>query len=69
MEKLEVDQQYMENGDFGPFELGVFPELKYDLIRKGSFNGLRNNFVKFQVKGKNVLMKSFFSENIISKTE
>ncbi len=59
MKKLEVDQQYMETGDFGPFELGVFPEFKYDLIGKNGFDGLGNKSGKYQVKGRNILMNSF----------
>ena len=57
----------METGDFGPFELGVFPEFKYDLIGKNGFDGLGNKSGNLQVKGKNVLMNSFFSENTINK--
>lgn len=46
-EMLEDDRQSIMDGDFGPFELGVFPQPKYDLIGKDSFKGMGNKSGQF----------------------
>ena len=67
-EMFEDDRQSMMDGDFGPFQLGVFPQPKYDLIGKDSFKGMGNKFGQFHVKDKSILMNSFFvGENDLNK--
>lgn len=65
---LQSDGQDNLTEDFGPFELGVFPEPKYDLLGKGSFKGLGNQSGQFKIEAKDVLMNSFFiGENELNK--
>lgn len=67
-EMLADDARDIDDGDYGPFELGVFPQPEYDLIGKDSFKGLGNKFGQFQIKDKSIIMNSFFvRENALNK--
>lgn len=49
---LEENRLLIDDGDYGPFEIGVFPEPKYSLIGKGSFKGgdMRPESFKLKIK-------------------
>ena len=65
---LEESRGNIDDRDYGPFELSVFPEPKYGLIGKGSFKGVCYEIGKLQVKDKKILMSSFFvKENALNK--
>ncbi|WP_335975961.1 hypothetical protein [Gaetbulibacter jejuensis] len=65
---LETDKQMIGIGDFGPFEIGVFPVPKYDLLGKDSFKGLGSKGENYQIGDKTVIMNSFFvADNEINK--
>ncbi|WP_157358315.1 hypothetical protein [Winogradskyella sp. J14-2] len=65
---LENDKQLIGIGEFGPFEIGVFPVPKYELLGKNSFKGLGNKTEDFKVGNKTVVMNSFFvAKNDINK--
>ena len=67
-EMLDNDKQLIGVGELGPFELGVFPVPKYELLGKGSFKGLGNKNEDFKVGDKTVVMNSFFvAKNEINK--
>lgn len=67
-EMLNNDKQMIGIGDFGPFELGVFPVPKYELLGNDSFKGLGSKGDTFKVGGKTVVMNSFFvAKNNINK--
>lgn len=66
---LEDDIENMLEEDYGPFEMGVFPVPKYNLLGEDSFKGIGNKFGQFKVKDKIVLMNSFFvRENALNQT-
>jgi len=60
LEMLENDKQMIGLGDFGPFELGVFPVPRYDLIGKDSFKGLGNMPEDFITEDRKLVMNSFY---------
>lgn len=65
---LKQDQQDIDFGDSGPFQLGVFPQPKYDLIGKGSFKGVGVVAGQFEIKDRKIFMRSFFvKENSLNK--
>ncbi len=65
---LEDDIENMSDEDYGPFEMGVFPEPKYDLLGKDSFDGVGNKSGKYQMIDRSILMNSFFvSENALNR--
>ena len=65
---LEENRLLIDDGDYGPFEIGVFPEPKYSLIGKGSFKGGGYETGKFQIKDKKILMSSFFvKHNVLNQ--
>ena len=67
-EMLDNDKQLIGVGELGPFELGVFPVPKYELLGIGSFKGLGNKNEDFKLGDKTVVMNSFFvSKNEINK--
>lgn len=67
-EMLDNDKQLIGVSELGPFELGVFPVPKYELLGKESFKGLGNKNEDFKVGDKTVVMNSFFvSKNEINK--
>ena len=67
-EMLDNDKQLIGVGELGPFELGVFPVPKYELLREGSFKGLGNTNEDFKAGNKTVVMNSFFvAKNEINK--
>ncbi|MCX7546699.1 hypothetical protein OS188_01895 [Xanthomarina sp. F1114] len=67
-EMFNNDIKMIEIGDFGPFEIGVFPEPKYNLIGEASFKGLGNRSEEFKIKDKKILMNCFFvGENRLNK--
>ena len=67
-EMLNRDKQLIGIGEFGPFEIGVFPVPKYELLGKDSFKGLGNKNEDFKVGDKTVVMNSFFvAKNDINK--
>lgn len=59
-EMLQSDQAFIGIGDLGPFEIGVFPVPKYDLLGNNSFKGLGNRSEDFSIGSKNIVMNSFF---------
>lgn len=66
---LKNDLQLIGIGDFGPFEIGVFPVSNYDLIGKDSFKGLGNKNEEFLINDKKILMNCFFvGENELNKS-
>lgn len=68
MKMLKDDREDIDFGNFGPFQLGVFPQPKYDLIGKGSFKGVGVVSGEFEVKNRTVLMRGFFvKENALNK--
>lgn len=67
-EMLINDKQLIGIGEFGPFELGVFPVPKYELLGNDSFKGLGSKGKDYQVGNKTVIMSSFFvAKNNINK--
>ena len=67
-EMLNNDKQMIGIGEFGPFELGVFPVPKYELLGNDSFKGLGSKGEDYQVGNKTVVMNSFFvGKNEINK--
>ena len=67
-EMLNNDKQLIGVGELGPFELGVFPVPKYELLGEGSFKGLGNTNEDFKAGNKTVVMNSFFvAKNEINK--
>lgn len=67
-EMLDNDKQLIGVGELGPFELGVFPVPKYELLGEGSFKGLGNTNKDFKAGNKTVVMNSFFvAKNDINK--
>lgn len=54
------DKQLIGIGELGPFELGVFPVPKYELLGADSFKGLGNKSGDFQIGDKTIIMNSFF---------
>lgn len=68
IQMLVDDQKEIMEGDFGPFELGIFPEPKYHLLGKNSFRGLGSKGGQFKVNDKNIQMMSFFvGENTFNR--
>lgn len=61
-ELLKSDKEMIGIGEFGPFEIGVFPVPRYDIVGKESFKGLGNKSGDFHIKQRNILMNSFFIE-------
>lgn len=67
-EMLNNDKQLIGIGEFGPFEIGVFPVPKYELLGNDSFKGLGSKGEDFKVGNKTVIMNSFFvAKNEINK--
>ena len=67
-EMLNNDKQLIGVGELGPFELGVFPVPKYELLGNDSFKGLGNTNEDFKVGNKIVVMNSFFvAKNEVNK--
>ncbi len=67
-EMLNNDKLLIGVSGLGPFELGVFPVPKYELLGDGSFKGLGNTNEDFKAGNKTVVMNSFFvSKNEINK--
>lgn len=67
---LTNDKQLIGIGEFGPFEIGVFPVPKYELLGKGSFKGLGNKNEDFKVGEKAIVMNSFFiADNDINQKQ
>ena len=59
-EMFNSDKQLIGIGEFGPFEIGVFPVSKYELLGEGSFKGLGNKNEDFKAGDKTIVMNSFF---------
>ncbi|MDG4714374.1 hypothetical protein [Winogradskyella marincola] len=59
-EMFNSDKQLIGIGELGPFEIGVFPVPKYELLGEGSFKGLGNKNEDFKVGEKTIVMNSFF---------
>ncbi|WP_426430910.1 hypothetical protein ACPX19_00765 [Winogradskyella sp. HB-48] len=59
-EMLNNDKQLIGIGEFGPFEIGVFPVPKYELLGNDSFKGLGSKGEDFTVVDRTVVMNSFF---------
>lgn len=67
-EMLNNDKQMIGVGEFGPFELGVFPVPKYELLGNDSFKGLGSKGEDYKLGNKTVIMNSFFvAKNEINK--
>lgn len=67
-EMFNNDKQLIGIGEFGPFEIGVFPVPKYELLGNDSFKGLGSKGEDFKVDDKTVIMNSFFvAKNGINK--
>lgn len=60
-EMFNSDKQLIGIGELGPFEIGVFPVPKYELLGEGSFKGLGNKSEDFKVGEKTIVMNSFFA--------
>lgn len=59
-EMFNNDKQLLGIGELGPFEVGVFPAPKYELLGNDSFKGLGNKNEDFKVGDKTIVMNSFF---------
>src|SRR5690606_14760601 len=57
---LSNDKQLIGIGELGPFEIGVCPVPKYELLGTDSFKGLGNKNDDFQIGDKTIIMNSFF---------